>query len=251
MSKYDVKASFVAIIGDQKSGKSVFLNKLLDLPDDRGYNTDNSEGLLMWSVPYYLKKENRLIFFIECSEFSKNEGEDSLFALVFCMCSMIIYNVLGEPNEKVLTNLSLMGLLGTTVKDMKKTNPPKLVWTFRDVNEKTIKQTIDGNFSQTQMIDNKFMDFAKKNIDFKKMFVTVNDFFPEKACYYLPKAVEANATPNKEFIKSMCTLRNLIEDQIAGKIIYDTVLNARMMLTFINSALETIRDKNVIDLIYW
>ena len=150
-----------------------------------------------------------------------------------------------------MTNLSLMNSLTTTVKDIRKSNPPKLFWTFRDVNEKTIKQTLDGNFSAWQMIENRFNEFSKKFPDFRKKFTAANEFFPEKACFYLQKALETNSTVNKEFLKTIVSLKGIIEEQLTGKILFETVMNARMMLTLINSALETIRDKNLIDLNYW
>ena len=251
MEKYDMKTSFVAVIGDRKSGKSLLLNKILDLPEGKGFKSEDSEGILMWSIPYHLKKENRLVFFIECSEFNRNEGEDSLFALVYSLSSVIIYNVLGEPNDKIMTNLNLMTSVSDIIKDYRKLNQPKLFWAFRDVNEKTIKQTQDGNFSDGQMIENRFSEFSKKFTDFKRKFNSSNEFFSEKSCFYLPKALETNSTLNKDFLKNIGSLKAMLDEQINGKILFDNVMNGRMMLTLINSALETIRDKNVIDLNYW
>lgn len=246
-----MKTSFVAAIGDRRSGKSLLLNKILDLPEGKGFKSDDTEGILMWSVPYHLKKENRLIFFIECSEFNRNEGEDSLFALIYSLSSVIIYNILGEPNEKIMTNLNLMTSIPNIIKDYRKLNQPKLFWAFRDVNEKTIKQTIDGNFSDSQMVENRFGEFSKKFADFRKKFNSCNEFFSEKSCFYFPKALDSNSTFNKDFLKNIVTLKGMVEEQINGKMLFDNVMNGRMMLTLINSALETIRDKNVIDLNYW
>jgi len=224
----------------------------LDLPENKGFHKENREGLLMWSVPYYVKNENRLIFFVESSEFNKNEGDDTLFALLFCISSLIIYNIMGEIDEKKLNVMPYIGNLNNLVKDFKKINHSKLVWVFRDVNEKTLKQTLEGGFSQVQMLESKMIEIVKKKNELKRLMQITNEIFPDKYCYFLSKAPETAKSPLKiEFLKSIEPLKNQIEGDLCQKFLYETVLNSRMMLTFINSALETIREKNQIDLTYW
>ena len=220
----------------------------MDISDDKGFDLENSEGLWMWNVPYYHKKENRLIFFAECSEFTKNEGDDAFFGLVFSISSVIIFNVMGEFNDKTMTIFSLIGSLSRIIQDIKKIRYPLLFWTFRDVNEKTLKQIIEGNYSQSQILETKLNDFLKKNYEIKK---NINDFFPENSTFHLPKALETKNIIKKEFLKAIEPLKTQIEKDTFSKILFETALSARMLLTFINSALETIREKNVIDLAIW
>lgn len=204
----------------------------------------------MWSVPMFLPKENRLIYFLESPAFARTEGDEVLFALIAAISSQIILNVSGDLDDSVLPLLSAMAGIREALKGINKSNPASISWAFRDLPEKTLKQVIDGNFSQTQMLENRFFEFARKNKEAKRLLGVVNELFPQRRCFYFGRAVEPSGLASKDFLKSVAQMRIMIEEESPGKILLDTVLNTRMMLTFLNSALETIRETSKIDLVF-
>lgn len=231
----------------------MLLNKILNIPDNnKGFSTEDNDGLVMWSVPYYVKNENRLIYFVECLELNKNENDDVLLALIFSISSIVIFNVMGENfNDKALNVFPLMQKLNSFVNVPSKISHPKLFWVFRDVSEKTIKQIVDGNFSQNQLIDNKIAEIAKKNNEIKKYVQTMNEIFTEKKSFFLPKAIEGKNTLRKEFLDGVQAIKQTIHNETQSKILFENHLNSRMLLTFTNSAIESIKEQNIIDLNFW
>lgn len=225
------------------------MNKLLQLPETQGFHKGNNEGLLMWSVPLYLKQANLLIFFIESNVFdNRSEGDDSLMSLMYCISSLIIFNVMGDINYKTMDVIQVMSTMKKKVQEIKIMSPSKNLWVFRDINEKIIK---NNNTSQGQMIENRFLDIMKKatNED-KNNLQSFNEVFPEKMCVYCPKVLGYKGV-GEEFLKSIENVKGLIEKEIPEKTLEGHSMNARMMLSFINSALEGIRDTNTIDLNFW
>lgn len=253
LSKYNLKTSIVSIIGEKKSGKSLILNKLLDIPSTKGFESQNNEGFLMWSIPYYIKSENRLVYFVECQELNKKEGDDILFWLLFAISSIIILTVNGEAlNDRSLNSLSALENINGFIDNIKKISPPKLIWAFMDVSEKTLKQIAEGSPAfPGQILEAKLQELAKKSNEInKKKIQNIGEVFLERKALYLPKAFDGNNL-RKEFLKSMERVKPLIYDEISAKFLFENFLNSRMMLTFINSALESFSDKNLIDLSFW
>ena len=118
----------ISVVGQQKSGKSYFCNKvLLDL-NSRGFAMSSAaaactEGIWVWNQPKQLKLKNGIVNCIVLDtqgtgSTERDSTQDAkLLSLAVLLSSYLVYNTMGHLNEVVMNELSLVSQLSLHICD--------------------------------------------------------------------------------------------------------------------------------------
>jgi hypothetical protein len=121
-----------SINGEQRTGKSYFLNTLLSLLPQRimqgeglkqfeisGKTKSCTQGIWIWGNPIYIEQRNMFLLLLDCEGFGsvdKSEDHDAkIFCLSVLLSSLLIFNSKGTIDERNIDSLGLAATLAHKV----------------------------------------------------------------------------------------------------------------------------------------
>ena len=264
----------LSIVGNYRTGKSIFINKvLLNKPNGQGFTVGPSinpctKGLWLWSEPLNHQNpeisEDVKVLLIDTEGFGgmdQNLSHNSrigLFSLL--LSSYFIYNSLGIIDENSLNSLSLIVSLGQEIMKQGESSGifPKFLWILRDFALQMIN-TEGENMTNKDYLEKALEINNKMNEGKHKIRKIIREIFADRDCLTMVRPVgnekDLQRLDNleekyfrKEFLDQIMQARNMIFSQIQPKKINGKIITAGILLELCKSFITIINGDKVPDI---
>lgn len=143
MSDVENNIAFISVIGCKKSGKSLFLNRLLGLKDSEGFRVGGfTEGVWLWTSPIFIEKDNIYVYFLEFEGFSEFENfsvvEEKLLLMAMTLSTTVLIVNNGDYEDDMQRISSILSLYHENIKFSSNENipldiqAPNFFWILRE-----------------------------------------------------------------------------------------------------------------------
>lgn len=217
----------------------------------------------MWTKPIYCENEFLNIYFLgrprmlieDCQGFGKigEAADNRIFAILYLISSIIIYNTSGKISEKSIFGLRMMNNLSQIFQaadDQEQSEftlsyyAPKLIWTLRDFDTEDLSKNgkkLSANEYLEEILTEAKPGSSPETLKIRQQIV---NNLKRRECFVFPKyngATNFIDLPD-DFIKSILFLRERVYSKSYVKQIDGISMNSRIMTSYIEYLIEAINE---------
>ena len=235
LSKQQVQIGVLACAGKYRTGKSFLMNRLCDLPADKGFGVGETvqactKGIWMYkkllqteSGKHYIAIDTEGIDALDAD----NTHDVRIFTLALLLSNIFIYNSVGPIDETSLSTLSLMTNVSSCVRVTTEKDAtigelseffPHFIWVLRDFTLKLVDK--EGNsITQSTYLENSLNNTGSTD-ERCAIRTSIKEAFKTRTLFTLPRPAGEDHIQNIErrqmhisqkFTSSVKLLRELVE----------------------------------------